>query len=171
MRSIALIVFLFLISSCVQPKYYSENVFPYRNYTENHSPFVPINLLNMDTVYRIWFFESTSLDRLIVITNHEKTKFQAELVEFGFVQNKKQIKEVFRLKAITGKDSLSKFIEYLDVISKNDSISVDTTEIAYDQPIKHFFLERKINKTIETIVLHPESKTLKLIKDQFNLNY
>ncbi|WP_313514833.1 hypothetical protein [Sphingobacterium sp.] len=110
------------------------------------------------------------MDRLIVITNHEKNKFQAELVEFGFVQNKKQIKEVFRLMAITGKDSLSKFIEYLDVIPKNDSISVGTTEIAYDQPIKHFFLERKINKSIETIVLHPESKALKVIKDQFNLN-
>lgn len=56
------------------------------------------------------------------------------------------------------------------MIPKNDSISVDTTEIAYDQPIKHFFLERKINKSIETIVLLPESKALKVIKDQFNLN-
>lgn len=69
------------------------------------------------------------------------------------------------MKAITGKDSLSKFIEYLDVISKNVSISVDTTKIAYDQPIKHFFLERKIIKSIETIVLHPEGIVLKLIKD------
>lgn len=170
MRPIALIVSLFLISSCVQPKYYSEYVFPYRNYTENYSPFVPINLLNLNTVYRIWLFESTSLDRLIVITNQEKNKFQAELIEFGFVHNKKQEKEVFRLKVITGKDSLNKFIECLDLISKNDSINADTIKVAYDQPIKHFFLERKINKSIETIVLHPERKALKVIKDQFNLN-
>src|SRR5690606_37942497 len=163
MRPIALIVFLFLISSCVQPKYYSEYVFPYRNYTENYSPFVPINLLNLDTVYRIWFFESTSLDRLIVITNQEKNKFQAELIEFGFFHNKKHKKEIFPLKVITGKDSLNKFINCLDSISKKNLINVVTLKFANDKPIKHFFLERKINKSIETIVLHPESKALKVI--------
>ena len=71
---------------------------------------------------------------------------------------------------ITGKDSLNKFIECLDLISKNDSINADTIKVAYDQPIKHFFLELKINKSIETIDLHPERKALKVIKDQFNLN-
>ena len=171
MRPILFIVILFLTCSCVQPKSYFENVMPFKNYTATYSPFVPINLLDLDTVYRIWMFESTTLDRLIVISNNEQDELNAELILFGSVLNKKETKEVFKRRMLHGKDSLNSFIENLQLITKGESVNPDTLRVVYDEPIKHYILEKKINNNIETIYINPEGKSIKLIKDQFNLDY
>lgn len=168
MKFIKIIVMLLFISSCAQSRHYYELQFPYKNYAENYSPLAPIQALESDSIYRIWLFESTSIDRLIVIAKDVEGKFQSSLLEFGFAQNKKVNKEVYRSKSLQGKDSLYTFMEYLQKIPKVDTIN--NMEVAYDEPIKHYILERKLNNTIETIKLDPEGEAIKDIKNQFNLN-
>lgn len=173
------IIIILALSSCTTPKYYVPEM-PYKNYRSDFSPFLPLNLIESDTVYRFSFYESKSLDKIVILYKDEKNDYKSYLIEFGKVFNKKKEKEIFNIQEVTPKDG---YINFLNIISKLSKESREKTfaDLANHEPILNYVFEAKSNNELKNFIITiskselgdksiKELEIIDFIKSQFNIN-
>jgi hypothetical protein len=173
--------FLLLMSlmSCGSFQEYFEVRQPFKNYTENPSYLAPINSIKSNYIFRIWFFDSTSVDKVLVIFKNEKDEFESQIISFGKVYKDKKFKEVYATVDVIPKNGFGNLIHHI----KNESLekfqNKTDSDFFNDEPVFQYFFEIKsINeKTSFKYVtsksqLNNENKysnLVKYLKSEFNL--
>ncbi|GGG63620.1 hypothetical protein [Epilithonimonas arachidiradicis] len=168
------------LSSCNTQNNYKAVLIPFKNYTENFSPFLSTDLIKTNTIYKFWFFESKSVDKLLIIELNEENVYKSQLIEFGEKINGNKKIKVFDIKQInpnSGHDVLFKFLKENNLETKID----ESNELALDEPLYNYIIEWKdenSNKIKRTKISLPQSeinsennklKIINYIKSEYKL--
>lgn len=173
-----LIIFLFV--NCSTSQKYFEVIQPFKNYTENPSYLAPINSIKSDYIFRVWFFDSTSVDKVLVVFKNEKNEFESQLISFGKVYDGKKFKEVYSVVDLKPKNGFGNLIEHIKSESVENFQDRKDEELAYDVPLLQYFFEFKsqdkniffkyITTNFKGLPENQYSNLIKYLKSEFNLN-
>ena len=174
--------FLLLISlvNCSSSQKYFTVQQPFKNYSENPSYLLPINSIKSEYVLRVWFFDSTSVDKVLVVFKNDKNEFEAQIISFGKVYKKDKFQPIFNVVDVKPKNG---FVNLINII-KSDSLEkfqdkIDS-DLVYDESVFQYFFEIKSqNETVyfkyttsksEFTKENKYSNLIKFLKAEFNLN-
>ena len=87
MKIILTLLILTLFTSCSSSK---EVILPFKNLGYSGERILPIKDNNSKSTFRVWFNNSTSIDRVITISRDSIFGFQGKLVEIGYMSKKKK---------------------------------------------------------------------------------
>lgn len=164
--------------SCSTSQNFKEVRMPFKNFGENPSLLIPIENIKSKSVLRFWIFESTSIDKVLIIFQDEKLSFKSELIEYGTVYNGKKQHEVYKKtypNPINGYENL--FIQLKDLEVENLKNNINT-EVAYDEAFLDYIVEYNHEKKNTFRITIPESKydnkssyleIIKLLKIEYNI--
>ncbi|SFI35796.1 hypothetical protein [Halpernia frigidisoli] len=172
---------ILLCVNCCSSKQYFEVRQPFKNYTYNQSYLLPLNTIKSDYIFRIWFFDSTSVDKVLVVFKNEKNEFESQLISFGKVHDGKKFKEVYTVVDVKPKNGFGNLIEHL----QNDSLAKyeDRTdnELVNDESVYQYFFELKFpneQNSFKYVTSKSQfgnenkySYLIKYLKSEFNLNF
>lgn len=170
---------LFLIG-CNATKEYREFRKPFKNLTDNVSYLLPKNEIKSDYIFRIWFFESTSVDKVLIIYKNDKNLFESQLIQFGEIYYKKNKKDVFKIDIVEPKNGFDNLIKKLNTNYLQNFENKTNYELAYDEPIFNYYVEYKNEKKVKSFkyetsqtdskIVNEYSDLINLLKSEFNLN-
>lgn len=87
-----LLVVTIIIYSCAT-KY--EVVIPYKNLGYSGERLFPVKTNYSEFTFRVWISNSTSIDRIISISNDSAGSFQSNLIEFGIIFHGNKYKQYY----------------------------------------------------------------------------
>ncbi|MFB6341955.1 hypothetical protein ACE1ET_09535 [Saccharicrinis sp. FJH62] len=141
------LICMVLIVSCSTS---NEVVMPFRNISYASERLFPIETNDSKKVFRVWFNNGTSIDKVITVSSDLTHGNHANYTEFGFKVKKGLIKhkteKIFTEKQITPKSGFESFFEIVDSLKLIDYTSQDSFGYTFDhQPFSLYVVEIKVN--------------------------
>ena len=181
MKRYLLFLGILLCLNCSSSQQFLEVRQPFKNYTDNPSYLLPLNTMKSEYIFRTWFFDSTSVDKVLVVFKNEKNEFESQLISYGKVYKDKKLKEVYSVVDVKPNNGFGNLLEHI----KNNSLEkykdrIDN-ELVNDESVYQYFFEIKtpndnvsFKYTTSKSQFEKENKysnLVKYLKSEFNLNY
>jgi hypothetical protein len=135
------IVFLFFLASCSASR---EVVMPFRNFGYYGERLLPVKTSSSEFLFRIWINNSTSIDRVISISEDSSEGFQGYLTELGTLEKGKKTIQYYRQIKIEPKSGFEVFknkIDSLNLLKMSTQIFLD--QLPLHQPFSAYVVEFK----------------------------
>lgn len=146
MKLIFTITIINLFISC-SPS--NEVILPFKNLAYSGERILPIKDNNSEKTIRIWFNNSTSIDRVITISKDSIVGFQGKLIEIGYTSTKKNNRSKFYNELdIKPKSGFENFFKKLETLGVNQiKTQSNNFQIALHQPFSLYIIESKNYET------------------------
>jgi hypothetical protein len=143
---ILLIGLLLLFVGCSTPR---EAVMPFRNMVYTSEKIFPIQDSEVEWVFRVWFNNGTSIDRIITVSKDSFWGNESYILELGTLyrkglfgrEKKERINNLIKENPKNGFDSFIQVIDSLDL--ENYQSQVDFAVIADHNPFSLYIVEFK----------------------------
>ena len=88
-----------------------ESILLFKNLDYSGERILPIKSNNSELCFRVWFNNSTSIDRIITISKDSLSGYQGKLTEIGYANNRKKKNTFFNEESIEPKCGFEKFFQ------------------------------------------------------------
>jgi hypothetical protein len=125
-----------------------EPVMPFRNLSYSGERLLPIQENNSEKIFRVWFNNGTSVDRIITVSYDSLFEYQSKFQEIGILQKKslfrsKDIK-IFNETDITPQSGFKNFFLKIDSLNLLEYTNqVDFEYLINHQPFSLYVIEIK----------------------------
>ena len=144
MKIILTLLILTLFTSCSSSK---EVILPFKNLGYSGERILPIKDNNSKSTFRVWFNNSTSIDRVITISRDSIFGFQGKLVEIGYMSKKKKKTLFYNEEEIEPKCGFEQFFKKLDSLKLGKLNTQNDFQFILHQPYSIYIVEYKENNT------------------------
>jgi hypothetical protein len=121
---------------------------PFRNYAYSGERLFPIQENSSETIFRVWFNNGTSLDRVITVSRDTLFNNQGYYVEFGLIMkksflSKEKARDFFHYERLTPNSGYDKFFKKLDSLEIMDLKNQTGFESALHEVYSLYVVEYK----------------------------
>ena len=124
-----------------------ESILLFKNLDYSGERILPIKSNNSELCFRVWFNNSTSIDRIITISKDSLLGYQGKLTEIGYTNKKKKKSTFFNEEDIEPKCGFEKFFQKLDSLNIEKGISQKDFEFVLHEPFSIYIVEYKNEKS------------------------
>jgi len=135
------------LSSCSNQR---EVVMPFRNLLFSGERLFPVQNNDSKRIFRVWFNNGTSIDRVLTVSNDSVFNNQVKLREIGFLDKKNLIGRpskimFYKEKEILPNCGFDKFFEIVDSLDLIHYSNQDSFNFPMHRPFSLYVVEIKLN--------------------------
>lgn len=139
-NKIFLIFFSFTLFACSGAK---ESIMPFRNLGNFGESLFPVKNSDPQKIFRIWINNSTSIDRILTISQDTLFGNHANLVEIGSLSKGKREKDFYKKIEIVPKNGFENFFKKLDSLNLMSQQNRENFSNALHKPFSLYVVEYK----------------------------
>ena len=128
----------------------------YRNYSLNAERLMPLQYSDDKKSIRVWISKSTSLDRVITITQGTDSTYSGNLIVFGHkIDDHGKKYGYYKTALIKPSSGYANFLKRVDSLSLNSYQDQKDFEVVYDYPVEIYIVEYLHNGKYTKFIFQP----------------